>query len=261
MINVKIVDKHPTFRETLAQFLDRHGTADIFSIEIEVERLENFGMIYHDEFDRIDEGSLRYFGVEFVSVQPTRLEVLKTDVTELLDKLKFNECFFSHRSSIHVHANVIHRTFADLKDIIRFYYLFEPLFFKFLGRRRNKNNFCVPLRQSHVSLTRSFPMSTILNTWGAVFPKYGALSLNRLGQGSLDIHALGTVEWRACPGTFDTKQILFPWLNMIEFIHTNSSLIHTETLENLNIKVHQILGISYSEDELQEEQITLKRMK
>jgi hypothetical protein len=229
-------------------------TPNVYSVEVEIESLNVFTTpTQNTNFITEEDHSLRYCGVEYKTRYPQPLENLKSQVISLLTELQSKDCFFSHRSSIHVHANVIHQSHENLIKILKFYYLFEPLFFKFLGRRRYKNNYCVPIRHSKFLVGHSI-LGGAKFTWDKLlveFPKYGAVSLFRLQD-------LGTIEFRLCPGTFELDKSI-PWLNAINFMCTNYDLL-TQSLYFLNMEIYKLIGIKYSPSELLEQQFVWKRI-
>ncbi len=113
-------------------------------IEIEVENLRDYKGDFVYWQDKED-GSLRDNGREYVtytipaSLVPYAITELQEFLTEVNPKYSF-----STRTSVHVHLNVRDLTFKQLHALSIVYMLFEKAFYKFAGRDRYKNIFCVP---------------------------------------------------------------------------------------------------------------------
>lgn len=179
-------------------------SSELVGIEVEVENaqisaeaggLNKVWMVKGD-------GSLRNAGFEFVSKPipasqaPQALEYL---MTHRLDQ----GCCFSPRTSVHVHLNMQDFTSAQVLDYMLIYVVFERLFYKFVGKGRMKNIYCVPLADTDL-------LSALVEYGeqrGRGWSKYTGLN-------TLPLSNFGTLEWRHMHGTFDVKK-LSVWVNII----------------------------------------------
>ncbi len=189
-------------------------------IEIEVENLRD----YEGEFvywqDKED-GSLRDNGREYVTypipanLVPYAITELKEFLTEVNPKYSF-----STRTSVHVHLNVRDLTFKQLHALSIVYMLFEKAFYKFAGRDRYKNIFCVPHADSidYQTVARAMEVAGTEDNMSID----DLISLRRMfencrryvGFNVKSIPTYGTVEFRHLPGTIDIKRIT-TWINLI----------------------------------------------
>ena len=150
------------------------------------------------------DGSLRNSGVEWVS-RPHEARYSPFALNELLGScMDETSCCFSPRTSIHVHVNMQEVDETAVQAIVLLYSVFEKLFFKFTGRGRIKNIYCVPLIDTDC-LTHF--MTRNLHSGRALWSKYAALNL-------LPISEYGTIEFRHMHGTFDAKKVSI-WIRMI----------------------------------------------
>ena len=178
--------------------------ASFLSLEIECENV-NYASNIIKKFDFLtseEDNSLRLGGREFINNIPLQLKDYHEKLPVLFEELQKQQVQFSHRTSIHVHNNVLFKTRVELNLYVLMYFLVEPQLYAFAGRDRKYSNFCVP----NSSLLRLF------HGWEKFksFPKYCGLSGCRFQD-------LGTLEWRHFPGTFDVKKLL-QWLEMITLL-------------------------------------------
>jgi len=230
-------------------------TSRVFGIEVETESIHGTFIGKVSNFSKDEDGSLRHIGLEFKTMSPVPASVLKEETATLLTRLKEQQFFFSHRSSIHIHANMLDKTLKDITEIIKCYIFLEPLCVKFIGRARQKSNFCIPLysflHQINLNPSRWPTLTGVpsgIHYLQQIFQKYGALSAFRLND-------LGTLEWRAMEGTFNIEKIV-KWIDLINYIVVS----HTgcEDYQELNTQAQYILGISYTPVQLDEQIITME---
>lgn len=200
----------------------------LVGIEVEVENFrvkEGEGTL-----DRVwtskNDGSLRNEGLELVT-SPIPANQAPFALYNLLEQTLSKDCCFSPRTSIHVHVNVQEEEEAQVKNLILWYALFEPLFYRFTGRGRQKNIYCVPLMDT--DLLRGF-LSSDLNQILGKWSKYSGLNL-------LPLAGFGTVEWRHMHGTFSYEKTSL-WIRMIvklvDFVRMHEVNYHLERLHNCN---------------------------
>lgn len=212
-------------------------------IEVEVEGVKNRNgiSILNPTWRLLPDGSLRNYGLEFVSV-PIRGESIYRSLV-LLDNwlAKTNKISFSERTSIHVHMNVRRLTLEQLFVLVLTYLISEKVLFKFIessGFTRENNIFCTPVTDSkyylHLdSLFQSWEQKNY-STWLAslrnFWRKYTAFNL-------LPLVAKGTIEFRHMGGTLDLP-ILMNWINLIlslkKYCYTTSLEKLLKIVENLN---------------------------
>lgn len=173
-------------------------------IEVEVEnhhvKANPNDYVWHGTAD----GSLRNGGLEYVS-KPIPASWGSIAIQELLGQcLDENECCFSPRTSIHVHINMQDVETEVVEDIILLYSVFEKLFFRFTGRGRVKNIYCVPLTDTNcLNSLLNVGFNNARGSWS----KYSALNL-------LPIAEYGTIEFRHMHGTFDAKKVSI-WIRLL----------------------------------------------
>lgn len=186
---------------------------DGYSIEIEAE-FSGGCDIRTSAFVVKNDGSLMNFGLEFVSKTPKSKEDLIRDVKNLLSKPPFNRDYIeTERTSTHIHYNVQNWTNNELFTFLAVYYSIEGVLFKYVGKSRISNLFCLPLydaeysdelflnlyKQDYRSIRRRF------ETY-----KYAALNIASVAR-------LGTIEFRHMYGTKNPEQI-WEWLEVLDQI-------------------------------------------
>jgi len=226
-------------------------------IEVEVENIYNptKNKDALNIWDITEDGSLRNWGREFVSL-PIPAKYARYALDKLMEALEEeNEPQFTSRTGIHIHVNVQDMNINQLVSLVLLYYVTERLLYRFVGRERKNNIFCVPLQNTNYFLqiynavkinnkeeTEAEPedlytFKSIVEDW----KKYLGLNL-------LPILRYGTVEFRHLYGTQDVNLIV-NWINIILSLKkaamevTNFENLVT-TLVNLNVKseYHNFLG-------------------
>lgn len=191
-------------------------SSEMVGIEIEVENVPRNAMDGNG-LNRVwqitGDGSLRNNGAEFIT-RP----IMASDAPRALEFLLTNYlgagCCYSPRTSTHVHLNMQDFTETQVYDTVLLYTVFEKLFFKFAGRGRAKNIYCVPLYDTDL-LTQLVEKSTARNGWS----KYTSLNL-------LPLQTYGTIEFRHMHGTRDTTKLSL-WIALItklkEYVRAHST--------------------------------------
>lgn len=128
-------------------------------------------------------------------------------------------CCFSPRTSVHIHLNMQDFTTPQVFDYVLLYTLFEKLFYKFCGRGRIKNIYCVPLIDTDllVQLSEKQPET-------AGWSKYTGLNL-------LPLQNYGTIEFRHMHGTNDVGKLCV-WIDMITKLKEYVRSTDTRTIRN-----------------------------
>ena len=212
-------------------------------IEIELERVGIRNISNHNGVDYLDgnkgvvlddfpftkyfmvtkDGSLRNGGAEFISrlglSLPTVLKATKELLTFYPDSGIFKRIpEATYRTSVHVHYNGLNKRVKQLKLILFWYMMLEPLFFKHSGQR-NTNIFTVPVTTATLLNTGSGLLTAstrleVLSGFGD-WQKYSALNLQPLYSTTG-----GSIEFRHHRGTIDYEEIK-SWINLIDaFINT-----------------------------------------
>lgn len=206
-------------------------------IEVEVENAVNRGRLTTACWQTHPDGSLRNNGTEYVS-RPIPASVSPYALHELLvETLDDNQCCFSPRTSIHVHVDFSREDTASVTNAVLLYALFEKLLFRFTGRGRIKNIYCVPLIDTSLLSSMAHP-DTVLTIPHQKWSKYSALNILPLSQ-------YGTLEFRHMHGTFDMNKVCV-WIRMLtslcDYACTADSKKLRETLQNLGPE-SSILGL------------------
>ena len=186
------------FRSNPTQFLT--------GIEYEIESITNHGNAGKFLKNVTEDGSLRNNGYEYITnihEYDKQLKVFK----QLHETLKYGEDAFTHRTSIHVHVNMLGLEVKQLKQFILLYVLTEPLFFKFVGKERENSVFCVPLYQTYLSQQYHKSSQWLAQHWH----KYTAFNL-------LPLEIQGSIEFRHMFGTNDFNKFE-TWLSSIKSLY------------------------------------------
>jgi hypothetical protein len=201
--------KHTAYEKGKERQLPVLIDESLFGIEIEVENCPNSVALDYYWQAKAD-GSLRNYGVEFVSI-PLRpgqvefaLEYLKKQVLAVNSSPDF-----SNRTSVHVHMNARDFTQDQLYCFVLLYSIFERHFYKFAGGRREQSIFCVPLyKTNYIRKLNDFVYGLNAN-WS----KYCGLNLAPMFSNS-HTNVYGTIEFRHLYGTFEASKLV-PWINSI----------------------------------------------
>lgn len=186
-------------------------TTEGYGIEVEVERFDlgtrlelanKMTKYWHIK----DDGSLRNSGAEFVSkfLPP---DDVATAVHYLYGKTR-KHWEPSERTGIHVHANMLGRTFDEVARICTYYAMVEPLVFLWAGTEREENIFCVPWYRAP---DEAALVSRALRS-GDMFSLRQSCKYSGLFAGPL--RTFGTLEFRHAR-TFDTPEQLEAWVRVI----------------------------------------------
>lgn len=190
----------------------------LVGIEVEVENVATNdlprGTVWRVESD----GSLRNNGMEFVSA-PIRASEAPMALAQLLRDVLREACHFSPRTSVHVHLNVQDMEQSQLYDLVMLYAVYEKLFYRFAGRGRIRNIFCVPITDT--KLMASMAECSAGTGWS----KYTGLNLVPI-RGDGDRGGYGTIEFRQMHGTFSIDKLCC-WIDLIttlkEFVLKSST--------------------------------------
>jgi hypothetical protein len=175
------------------------------AVGIEVE-IENYNLIRHPNqniwFAKGD-GSLRNNGIEYVST-PIQARWAPQALDDLLSTCLDKSCCFSPRTSIHVHLDMQKVESHQVIDIVLLYTMLEGLFYKFTGRGRIKNIYCVPIFDTGLLAGNAHrTLGVMIEGWS----KYTGLNL-------IPLKTFGTLEFRHMHGTFDVRKVSI-WIRLL----------------------------------------------
>lgn len=168
------------------------------------------------------DGSLRNGGVEYVTV-PIAARWAPSALADLLSSSLSTDCCFSPRTSIHVHLDVQDYQTEQVMDVVLLYTMLEGLLYKFTGRGRIKNIYCVPVFDTSLLKGQAIRghMGATIEAWS----KYSGLNLIRLRD-------LGTMEFRHMHGTFDVRKVSV-WIRLLTKMCTYAQKMGTEHIRKL----------------------------
>jgi hypothetical protein len=186
---------------------------ELIGIEVEIENVVELPGNPNKAWQIIEDGSLRNNGREFIT-KPVAASNAPVLLEYLMNGYLAKNCCFSPRTSVHVHLNMQDFTTPQVIDFVMLYSLFEKLFYKFCGRGRVKNIYCVPLIDTDLLANLGEK-----NLEHAGWSKYTGLNL-------LPLQQYGTVEFRHMHGTRDVGKLCV-WINLItklkEYVRAHST--------------------------------------
>lgn len=189
----------------------------LVGIEIEIENVggRSVGLI-DSSWTTAPDNSLRNAGIEFIS-RPILASMAPTILKSLLIDTLPKDCSFSPRTSVHIHLDMQQMSGNGIVDFVGLYCLFEELLYRFAGRGRNKNIYCIPVCET--DLARGLGFVGLRKEW----KKYTGLNLCPLS-------SYGTVEFRHMHGTYDVQKIS-SWIQLI--VCLKDFVINTKGIQKL----------------------------
>ncbi len=182
--------------------------SQLFGIECEVESVnteESWDFLSDKGIKITEDHSLRNSGREFLIGPATAANALVSfNYLHSRGKWYKQEEKFSHRTSIHVHANCQNREDKVVRTVVLLYALFEEYFFRMVEPNRRDNIHCVPLTDTYLPSLYASDLVQLLSRWH----KYTALNIKPLS-------TLGTIEFRHMQGHEDLG-LLRQWLTIID---------------------------------------------
>lgn len=173
---------------------------DIIGIEVEVENITRVGLM-RSCWQSAQDGSLRNNGVEFIS-RPMQANRAPAALYSLMNETLPQDKCFSPRTSVHVHLDYTRDQLATVVDTVLVYAVFERLFYRFVGRNRIRNIYCVPLTETYLLWMLGYN-----GMRPDMWQKYTGLNLKPLAE-----H--GTIEFRHMHGTPDARKLAI-WVDII----------------------------------------------
>lgn len=248
-----------TSKETLMyQILGLKKLKNHVGIEIEVEYKIPFDGFKSNHWEVKSDGSLRYYGYEYITRGPISIDAVPSvlkEATEFIASGKNNVVCNSPRTSVHVHSNILNKTFLEMANQIIISWLLENAMIKFCNPKlREGNLFC--LRVSDAEQIRTYIQDTFD---GYMFNDNKHNYLRGIKNGNIkycatnlrSIAITGTIEYRSmCGGDYNYDMIL-NWVNAINAINESSSKFKDpeEVMdffykEGVDAFIHKILGDS-----------------
>lgn len=198
-------------------------------IEVEVERVApDRGLVNPDLVMVTEDGSLRNNGLEYVT-HPTPANKAMAVLEHLYAGLR-PTADFTPRTSIHVHVNARDLTVGQLRSIIQVYLACERMLYRWVGGKRAKSIFCVPLLDTNL-------VGGLLPNFEASNPMAGFNWLKYSGLNLLPLRDKGTIEFRHLYGTRDLKTIqtwLYTILSIFKYARENHPNMVQERVFSLN---------------------------
>ena len=201
---------YPSINETGASKLDLFPkipvlNQDVFvGIEVEIENCKSW-IDQYAIWNVREDGSLRKSGHEFVSV-PLKGNYISHALNYLFANLN-QSINFSLRTSIHIHVDIQRLTVQQLNGFLLTYLAVEPLLYKFIGKDRDKNIFCVPLYETELPVNLVKTLENNITSISMDNMRYAGLNLDA-------IRKFGTLEFRQLYGTSEIPLIM-DWINLI----------------------------------------------
>jgi hypothetical protein len=161
------------------------------------------------------DNSLRNYGAEFITKMLRGKDIILA-FDELDNFLKTNSVSpsYTNRTSVHIHVDARYLLLSQLKSLILLYMVYEPLFFKYIGAERDKNNYCIPFFRNPQAISNlSSLFNPKLDSERALgetvrhVARYEAMNLK-----SLEKH--GSIEFRHHYGTHDRNKLI-PWIQAL----------------------------------------------
>ena len=205
-MNVSNIMGNPTFSRV----------EQLYGVEIEVENGYNCGWTDNSDWNRVEDGSLRNDGMEFIT-PPATMRHVGAMSREFYEQYEDNNYVANVRTGIHVHADMRWRTLEQVASIVALYCVLEPLLFEMCGPDREECIYCVPWYRAPDDADLLREMRD-MGEWRDVHYKleqsckYSALYLEPLRR-------LGTIEFRQAP-TFESHRDLMRWVNAIDKLVT-----------------------------------------
>lgn len=188
-------------------------------IGIEIEA-ENIPIKNEELYKRLNhwlvvtDGSLRNYGTEFVSNKLRGMDIQNAlnELTALFNELKITPDY-SDRTSVHIHVDSRFMTQDHLRVLVLHYLMCEPFFFKYIGKNREDNSYCVPYYKNN----RGIRNLSLLFT-----PKFSYKDVESVAYGGLKYEAMnlksisekGSIEFRLHYGTHNVREI-YNWVKVL----------------------------------------------
>lgn len=181
-------------------------------IEVELEGMKRPPAI--EWWNKVEDGSLRNSGVEYIFAQPLAGNACVLAVRALDSTLgkRVSKPVLSERTSVHVHIDISQWPTSQFKLFCMLWVLLESVSFEYFDANRFSNPYCIPFMRSNDRLRALFLVLSYvgMNSRNADrhcidrlkgWQKYSALHV-----GSAAIR--GSLEVRLFPGTWKANELL-----------------------------------------------------
>lgn len=217
----------PTVTVDLVPF--KVPSEELIGIEVEVENVQRVGKI-DPLWHMTEDGSLRNHGREFIT-DPMPAKYAPAMLHNLLEALG-QECSFTPRTSVHIHVNAQDLTSEQVSDMLILYTLFERVLYRYVGRSRIRNPYCVPIAETY--LLNRFVQRGLKAQW----EKYAGFNI-------LPLRDKGTVEFRHMHGTFDVQK-LAGWVDLVtslkEYVKKTPTKVIRRMMHTITVYDVEALG-------------------
>lgn len=206
-------------------------------VEVELEFVHQPYLPALAHWEATHDGSLRFFGVEFVS-EILNGPLLLAALDELSEYLQeANGLYFrrrSSRTSMHVHVDISGLTRKQIRRFVALYLLYERALYTIAGRKRENNVHCIPVWKHSYTVSRY--MEIIRK-----FKQNKELKVNSSHKGAEDIMYSGigmgkwnkysTIEFRLFGGWLSSEDTLEK-INLLLSLKTASLFVSDDMLYN-----------------------------
>ena len=210
---------------TIQELVDVKPQVGDIGIEEEVEG-ESLPSVNTTFWGTKDEDSLRNGGKEYYTKQPiVYKDYLPKVIKQLISKLdteKYKIDKDSCRTSVHIHKNIQRDTPIEVMTVVFTYWLLENALFKYCGKDREGNGFCLRLKDAEgllLSLENALNSKKTFNNLRLDNQRYS-------GQNLAAIAKFGSIEYRGMRGTLD-YDTLFTWIKALMELTTKSKKFRT----------------------------------
>ncbi len=212
MIVGQVVDKMPAahLRRSDASLLD---SETLLGVEVEVEGCSKNLPTAKKEtgyWTAKEDNSLREGGREFVFAEPLFGADVVAAIRFLCEEAEKQKWVISERTGIHVHVDMRGMELEKFQNFCVLYALTEPLIYRWVGDKRERNIHCLPWYIADADLEQISAIfrqpKTAMNNIKNI-NRYAGLNLNSL-------LSFGTAEFRQLKTTFSADRIL-EWINIL----------------------------------------------
>lgn len=184
-------------------------------IEVEQEFFKEFLIDDNlNDWKIVKDGSLRNFGLEFVTKEPLsrqRITPALKDLDKYLTKYSKLNDHESPRTSVHVHTNTLDMTPMEVWNQIILYWILDSCMVELCGIYRTTNLFCLRLRDGVGVLDWA---KADLNSQDILFNMFNNEELRYSSQNLVSITKFKSIEYRAHGGNF-TVEGVYDWVNAL----------------------------------------------
>ena len=200
-------------------YVGQKGKQGDLGLEFECEGRDPLPMPHNATWTTHEEGSLRGFGMEYVTNGPINMDQVYKEVEGLVKHVKKEARVLedSPRTSWHIHKNVGFYVPNQLHTAICAYWLLEPILMKYCGPDRERNMYCLQLKHAEgVAMAvkedyhKKRPFAELLNDQ----IRYGGQNVNAIPK-------YCSLEYRGMRGTYD-PDVVYTWANVINTVHERS---------------------------------------